>query len=149
MQGAGAAVTASRCQRNNKHFSSGFSGKACTSLLLLAVASSPRVGWWKGGKAKGTELKETEHLKAQGCWVYAGRGMAVWSYLLGEGEGVGEHREEHCSSLWCIVTEAQLLSSAASAQDSENKPVVPTVNGCQPGEVTAHTFTDLLGLCLI
>lgn len=46
--------------KETKRSSLGFSGKACASLVLLALASSPRVGQWKGGKAKGTKPKGTE-----------------------------------------------------------------------------------------
>lgn len=41
------------------------------------------------------------------------------------------------------------MSSAASVQDSENMTAIQSVNGCQPGEVRASTFTDPLGWCLI
>lgn len=46
------------------------------------------------GRAKGTTLKGTAlPLNAQ-----VG-GIAAWSYLLGEGEDVGNHQEKHCGSL--------------------------------------------------
>lgn len=32
------------------------------------------------------------------------------------------------------------MSSAASVEDSENKPVVQTVNSCQRSGVTAHIY---------
>ena len=40
------------------------------------------------------------------------------------------------------------MSSAALVQDSENKPVVQSVDSCQPSGVTAHRFTDPMGLYL-